>query len=103
MVTCTCYDYQHGHLCKHCHRIYCLQNQQSLTIQENDLPSSEPMDSENVDGEPVDVQEVEDIVHSNGINETDTTQSIGITPSKSVRLEAGMSCRCSHIETYLPW
>ena len=84
MVTCTCYDYQHGHLCKHCHRIYCLHNQQSLTVQDRDLDSTE---SENVDSEQFDVQEAEDIVQQNATN---TTQTIGITPSKSLRLETGM-------------
>lgn len=22
MITCTCYDYQHGHLCKHVHKVH---------------------------------------------------------------------------------
>ena len=59
------------------------------------------MDRKNLDCEPFNAQEVEDIVHSNGINKAETIQSIGIIPSKSVRLEAGMSCRCNHI--YLPY
>ena len=84
MITCICYDYQHGHLCKHSHRIYCLYNQQSLTVQDRNLDST---DSENVDGEQFDVQEAEDIVQQ---NVTNTTQTIGITPSKSLRLETGM-------------
>ena len=25
MITCTCYDYQHGHLCKHTHKVKNLQ------------------------------------------------------------------------------
>ena len=57
MVTYACYDYQHGHLCKHCHRIRCLHNQQSLTGQNRGL---ELTDSENVDGKQFDAQEVED-------------------------------------------
>lgn len=24
MISCTCYDYQHGHLCKHSHKVYSL-------------------------------------------------------------------------------
>ena len=24
MISCTCYDYQHGHLCKHSHKVYTL-------------------------------------------------------------------------------
>ena len=81
MVTCTCYDYQHGHLCKHCHRIYCLQNQQPVTIQEDNSASSEGMDSEPLDGETLDTEL---------FDETDTNKIIGITPSKSVRDGAGM-------------
>ena len=27
MITCTCYDYQHGHLCKHTHKVKNLQAQ----------------------------------------------------------------------------
>lgn len=27
MITCTCYDYQQGHLCKHTHKVKCLQVQ----------------------------------------------------------------------------
>ena len=61
-----------------------MQNQQSLTVQDRDLEST---NRENVDGEQFDAQEVEDIVQRDA---TDTTQSIGITPPKSVRLEAGM-------------
>ena len=95
MVTCTCYDYQHGHLCKHCHRIYCLQNQQSVTIQDDNSASSERMDNESMDGETLDtelfdVQEVKHTAHDDSTNETDTATIIGITPSKSVRDEAGM-------------
>ena len=55
-----------------------------MTVQDRDLEST---NRENVDGEQFDAQEVEDIVQRNA---TDTTQTIGITPSKSVRLEAGM-------------
>ena len=84
MVTCTCYDYQHGHLCKHCHRIYCLVNQQSLTVQDSGLASNESINRKNMDGEQFNALEVEDTVQN------DTTETIGITPSKSVRLEAGM-------------
>ena len=57
MVMYTCYDYQHGHLCKHCHRIHCLHNQQSLTGQDRGL---ELTDRENVDGKQFNAQEVED-------------------------------------------
>jgi len=91
MVTCTCYDYQHGHLCKHSHRIYSLQHQQSPvdpTILDKDLPFSNSKDEE-----PSDTQEVELTMCSDdsiSVHNNDTTQNIGIIPSKSARDEAGM-------------
>ena len=32
MITCTCYDYQHGHLCKHAHKVKSLQVQHDAEI-----------------------------------------------------------------------
>ena len=34
MVKCTCCDYQHGHLCKHAHKIYAMHTQEKEMLAE---------------------------------------------------------------------
>lgn len=45
MISCTCYDYQHGHLCKHVHKVYSLRRQQEIEdekeIDDVDLPDDD--------------------------------------------------------------
>ena len=49
MITCTCYDYQHGHLCKHTHKVKNLQAHHHSEIADqphtdhiDDNPNQEP-------------------------------------------------------------
>ena len=55
IISCTCYDYQHGHLCKHSHKVYTLYlnstngatvtttpTKDCTTISSSPTPSEEP-------------------------------------------------------------
>ena len=68
MITCTCYDYQHGHLCKHTHKVHNFHWQQQHTS-ENELESDCP-NATFPDAMPERLE-------------------IGVAPSKTTRDEAG--------------
>ena len=85
MVTCACYDYQHGHLCKHTHRVYSIHQ----SNQQTDIPKegSSTSSSEQVDG----YNSSDDVVY-NGEEEEAKSQGnkfTGIRPSKSTQDQAG--------------
>ena len=46
MISCTCYDYQHGHLCKHSHKVYTLHLNSTTTATTSSIISSPPSPSE---------------------------------------------------------
>ena len=50
MISCTCYDYQHGHLCKHSHKVYTLHQNSTVaataTTEDCTISYSPPSPSE---------------------------------------------------------
>lgn len=77
MISCTCYDFQHGHLCKHTHKVFHLHMQQQSVSDDGESDDGESDDGSNTDAV------------------TDTTDlpspmEIGVTPPKTAQDEAGM-------------
>jgi len=67
MITCTCYDYQQGHLCKHTHKVYSVyQHQQDFTS-----------------------ADTEDLIVSSLSSPSQEPLHIGVIPSKANREETG--------------
>jgi len=64
MISCTCYDFQHGHLCKHTHKVYHLHMQQQPVNDDGDI-----------------VTDTTDL---------SLPMEIGVTPPKAAQNEAGI-------------
>lgn len=67
MISCTCYDFQHGHLCKHTHKVYHMHKQRQPVSDDGD----------------------EDGGVMNAID-LPSPMEIGSTPSKTTEDEAGI-------------
>jgi len=74
MVKCTCYDYQHGHLCKHAHKIYGMHTQKNEMLAE----------CSKLDNDCTYEESTADIVEKE-----QQVNCIGVKPSKSAQNEAG--------------
>ena len=75
MVNCTCYDYQHGHLCKHAHKVYSREKQeQNGTDEDNPL---EIGDADTPDAIPDEEDQV-------------TILKTHVAPSKAIQDKAGI-------------
>ena len=75
MISCTCYDFTHGHLCKHCHKVHHLHRTQLPTC--NELHQVDPV----LDDPCINTNEDEVSV-----------QEIGVHPPKRVQNEVGKCC-----------
>ena len=69
MIACTCYDYQHGHLCKHVHKV------KSLQVKHQDI-------------EIIDQPHADDDQHADDSPDQEPFQ-IGVVPPKANREKAG--------------
>ena len=75
MVNCTCNDYQHGHLCKHAHKVYCREKQEQNGTDEDDSLEIRDADTPNA------IPDGEDQV---------TILKTHVAPSKAIQDEAGI-------------
>ena len=92
MIMCTCYDYQHGHLCKHAHEIYSMHTQMQaecsgISKVDNDCIHEDPR-SIDIEADTVEMSErtVEMSEHPVEMSEV---KCVGVKPSKSTQDKAG--------------
>ena len=82
MISCTCYDYTHGHLCKHCHKVHHLHRTPLPTCSE-----IHPVDP--VLDDPCIITDEDEIV-----------QEIGVHPPERVQTEVS-KCYRMHVCMYV--